>query len=268
VRERKKQLQNNRRRRNAMNASARTALAAGFAIIAAVAAAGTVRADDIKVLSTIGVKPALPELVAEFERGSGHKISIVWGNAATLKSRYLEGEQADVAVLTAAAIDDLLKAGKVVGRVDLARSGMGIGVKAGAPKPDISSPETFKRTLLAAKSIAYSSQGASGIYFVTLIERLGIAAEVKAKHKDTAGAVGELLATGEAEIGIQQIPELAAVPGVEVVGPFPGELQVITVFSAALDTKAKDNEAAKAFVKFISAPAAAAAYKAKGLDPT
>ena len=140
--------------------------------------------------------------------------------------------------------------------------------EAGAPKPDISSPETFKRTLLAAKSIAYSSQGASGIYFVTLIERLGIAAEVKAKHKDTAGAVGELLTTGEAEIGIQQIPELAAVPGVEVVGPFPGELQVITVFSAALDTKAKDNEAAKAFVKFISAPAAAAAYKAKGLDPT
>lgn len=251
-----------------MNASARTAFAAGFAIIAAVAAAGTVRADDIKVLSTIGVKPALPELVAQFERGSGHKISIVWGNAATLKSRYLEGEQADVAVLTAAAIDDLLKAGKVVGRVDLARSGMGIGIKAGAPKPDISSPETFKRTLLAAKSIAYSSQGASGIYFVTLIERLGIAAEVKAKHKDTAGAVGELLTTGEAEIGIQQIPELAAVPGVEVVGPFPGELQVITVFSAALDTKAKDNEAAKAFVKFISAPAAAAAYKAKGLDPT
>ena len=250
-----------------MNASARTAFAAGFAIIAAVAAAGTVRADDIKVLSTIGVKPALPELVAEFERG-GHKISIVWGNAATLKSRYLEGEQADVAVLTAAAIDDLLKAGKVVGRVDLARSGMGIGIKAGAPKPDISSPETFKRTLLAAKSIAYSSQGASGIYFVTLIERLGIAAQVKAKHKDTAGAVGELLTTGEAEIGIQQIPELAAVPGVEVVGPFPGELQVITVFSAALDTKAKDNEAAKAFVKFISAPAAAAAYKAKGLDPT
>ena len=108
-----------------MNASARTAFAAGFAIIAAVAAAGIVRADDIKVLSTIGVKPALPELVAEFERGSGHKISIVWGNAATLKSRYLEGEQADVAVLTAAAIDDLLKAGKVVGRVDLARSGMG-----------------------------------------------------------------------------------------------------------------------------------------------
>ena len=250
-----------------MNASARTALAAGFAIIAAVAGAGTVRADDIKVLSTIGVKPALSELVAEFERGSGHKISIVWGNAATLKSRYLEGEQADVAVLTAAAIDDLLKAGKVVGRVDLARSGMGIGIKAGAPKPDISSPEALKRTLLAAKSVGYSTQGASGIYFVTVIEKLGIGAEVKGKHKETTGVVGDLIASGEAEIGVQQIPELAAVPGVEVIGPLPGDLQVITVFSAALDAKAKDNEAANAFVKFISSPAAAAAYKAKGLDP-
>jgi molybdate transport system substrate-binding protein len=123
-----------------MRTSARTALAAGFAITAAFAAAGTARADDIKVVSTIGVKPALPELVAQFERGSGHKVSIVWGNAATLKSRYLEGEQADVAVLTAAAIDDLIKAGKVVGRVDLARSGMGIGVKAGVPSPTSARP--------------------------------------------------------------------------------------------------------------------------------
>jgi molybdate transport system substrate-binding protein len=244
-----------------------TAVTAGLAMIAAFAAAGAVQAEEIKVLCTIGVKPALPDVVAQFERATGHKVSIVWGNAATLKTRYLEGEQADVAVLTAAAIDDLIKAGKVTGRVDLARSGMGLAVKAGAPKPDISSPEALKRTLLAAKSIGYSTQGASGIYFATVIERLGIAAEVKAKHKDTAGAVGELVAAGEAEIGVQQIPELAAVPGVDVIGPLPGDLQVITVFSAALDAKAKENEPAKAFVKFISAPAAAAAYKAKGLDP-
>src|SRR5947199_10611597 len=146
-----------------------TAMAAGLAIVASFAADVAVQAEEIKVLCTIGVKPALPDVVAEFERATGHKVSIVWGNAATLKTRYLEGEQADVAVLTAAAIDDLVKAGKVVGRVDLARSGMGIGVKAGAAKPDISSPEALKRALLAAKSIAYSSQGASGIYFVTVI---------------------------------------------------------------------------------------------------
>jgi molybdate transport system substrate-binding protein len=251
-----------------MKNGTRTAVAAGLVIIAAFAGAGGVLAEEIKVLSTIGVKPALPDLVTEFERTTGHKVSIVWGNAVTLKTRYLEGEQADVAVLTAAAIDDLAKAGKVTGRVDLARSGMGFAIKAGAPKPDISSPEALKRTLLAAKSVGYSSQGASGMYFVKVIDQLGIAAEVKAKHKDTAGAVGELVATGEAEIGVQQIPELAAVPGVEVVGPFPAELQVITVFSAALDAKAQNNEAAKAFVKFISGPAAAAAYKAKGLDPS
>jgi len=250
-----------------MRKRALSAVAAGLAIIAAFAANVAAQAEEIKVLCTIGVKPALPDVVAEFERATGHKVSIVWGNAATLKSRYLEGEQADVAVLTAAAIDDLIKAGKVTGRVDLARSGMGLAVKAGAPKPDISSPEALKRTLLAAKSVGYSTQGASGIYFATVIERLGIAAEVKAKHKDTPGAVGELVAAGEAEIGVQQIPELAAVPGVEVIGPLPGDLQVITVFSAALDAKAKDNEAAKAFVKFILAPAAAAAYKARGLDP-
>src|SRR5262245_13301319 len=250
-----------------MRNRALTAAAAGLAIVAAFAV-DIVKADEIKVLCTIGVKPALPEVVAEFERATGHKVSIVWGNAATLKSRYLEGERADVAVLRAAAIDDLIKAEKVSGRIDLARSGMGFAVKAGAPKPDISSPEALKRTLLAAKSVGYSAKGASGIYFVTVLERLGIANEVKAKHKDTEGAVGELIASGEAEIGIQQIPELAAVPGVEVIGPLPGELQVITVFSAALDAKAKDNEAAKAFVKFISGPTAAAAYKAKGLDPS
>src|SRR6059058_1539778 len=116
-----------------------TAMAAGLAIVASFAA-DVVQAEEIKVLCTIGVKPALPDVVAEFERATGHKVSIVWGNAATLKTRYLEGEQADVAVLTAAAIDDLVKAGKVTGsRVDLARSGMGLAVKAGAPKPDISS---------------------------------------------------------------------------------------------------------------------------------
>jgi molybdate transport system substrate-binding protein len=245
-----------------------TALAAGLVFGSAFAAGTAGQAAEIKVLCTIGVKPALPAVVAEFERTTGHKVAIDWGNASTLKTKYLEGAQADVAILTAAAIDDLAKAGKVSGpRVDLARSGIGLGVKAGAPKPDISTVEALKRALLAAKSVGYSTQGASGIYFVKVIEQLGIAAEVKAKHKDTTGAVGELIAKGEAEIGVQQIPELAAVPGVEVIGPLPGELQIVTIFSAALDANAANNEAAKAFIKFISAPAAAATFKAKGLDP-
>src|SRR5262245_18675038 len=184
---------------DAMRNKALTAIAVGLAIAAAFAA-DIAKADEIKVLCTIGVKPALPEVVAEFERATGHKVSIAWGNAAALKIRYLEGEPADVAVLTAAAIDDLATVGKVTGgRVDLARSGVGLGVKAGAPKPDISSPEALKRTLLAAKSVGYSTQGASGVHFVRVIERLGIAAEVKAKHKETTGVVGELIASGEAE---------------------------------------------------------------------
>ena len=243
-------------------------LAAGAAILFGVAGGAAVEAAEIKVVSTIGVKPALPDIVAEFERTTGHKVTIVWGNASALKTKYLEGETADVALLTAAAIDDLAKAGKVGSRVDLCKSGIGLGVKAGAPKPDISSVDALKRTLLAAKTVGYSTQGASGIYFMTVIDKLGIAAEVKAKHKDTTGAVGELIAKGEAEIGVQQIPELAAVPGVEVIGPLPGDLQIITVFSAAVDAKATGNEAANAFVKFIASPAAAAAYKAKGLDPS
>jgi molybdate transport system substrate-binding protein len=243
-------------------------LAAGAALLCGLAGGAAVHAAEIKVVSTIGVKPALPEIVAEFERTTGHKVTIVWGNASTLKSKYLEGETADVAVLTAAAIDDLAKAGKVAGsRVDLCRSGIGLAVKAGAPKPDISSPDALKRALLSAKTVGYSTRGASGIYFTTVIEKLGIATEVKAKHKDTSGAVGELIASGEAEIGVQQIPELAMVPGVEVIGPLPGDLQIITVFSAAVDAKATGNEAANAFVKFIASPSAAAAYKSKGLDP-
>ena len=125
----------------------------------------------------------------------------------------------------------------------------------------------MKQTLFATKTVGWSTQGALGVHFVRVIERLGIAAEMKAKHRETTGVVGELIARGEAEIGVQQIPELAAVPGVEVIGPLPGDLQFITVFSAALDAKATGNDAAIAFIKFISSPTSAAAYKAKGLEP-
>jgi molybdate transport system substrate-binding protein len=141
--------------------------ALGFAV-----AGATVQAAEIKVISTIGVKMALPDIIAEFERTSGHKVSVTWGTASLLKTRILEGEAADVAVLTAAVIDDLVKAGRITGaRVDLAKSGSGFGVKAGAPKPDISTPEALKRTLLAAKTIGYSKPGASGVLFLKIVDR-------------------------------------------------------------------------------------------------
>jgi len=230
-------------------------------------AATAAKAAEIKMISTIGVKMALPDIIGEFERTSGHKVSITYGTASLLKTRILEGEPADLVFLTAPIVDDLSKAGRVAGaRVDIARSGSGFGVKAGAPKPDISTPEALKRTLLAAKSIGYSKAGASGVLFLKIAEQLGIAGEIAAKLVD-APVVGEAIAKGDAEIGIQQDPELMAVPGVDIVGPVPPPLQVITTFSVGLDAKAKEVEAAKALIKFLSAPTAGKVYKSKGLDP-
>jgi molybdate transport system substrate-binding protein len=234
------------------------------------AIAGTAaEAAEVKVISTIGVKMALPDIIAEFERTTGHKVSITYGTASLLKTRILEGETADAAILTAPIVDDLIKEGRLAtgSRVDLAKSGAGFCVKAGAPKPDIGTPEALKRTLLAAKSIGYSKAGASGVLLMRVAERLGIADQIKPKLVDTTGLVGEVIAKGEAEIGTQQIPELMSVPGVDVVGPYPGELQVITTFSAGLDAKAKEAEAAKALLKFLSGAAAGVVYKSKGLDP-
>jgi molybdate transport system substrate-binding protein len=227
-------------------------------------------AAEIKVISTIGVKMALPEIIAEFERESGHKVTISYGTAAVLKTDILEGKiGGDVAILTAQVIDDLVKEGRLAAgsKVDLAKSGSGFGVKAGAPKPDVSTPEALKQTLLAAKTIGYSPRGATGPVFIGITEKLGIAEAVKPKLVGVAGVVGELVAKGEIEIGVQQIPELMDVAGVEVAGPFPPEFQVITTFSAGLDAKAKETEAATALIKFLSSPAVAKVYKSKGLDP-
>ena len=141
-----------------------------------------------------------------------------------------------------------------------------IGVKAGAPKPDISTPEALKRTLLAAKTIGYSKPGASGVLFLKIVEQMGITNEIAPKLVD-AEVVGVAIAKGDAEIGIQQIPELMAVPGVDIAGPLPGAFQVITTFSAGLDAKAKEKAAAEAFIKFLAAAGAGAVYKSKGLDP-
>ena len=227
-------------------------------------------AAEIKVISTIGVKMALGDIIADFERASGHKVTITYGTAAVLKTDILEGKiGGDVAILTAQVIDDLLKEGRLAAgsKVDLARSGSGFGVKAGTPKPDVSTADALKRTLLAAKTIGYSPRGATGPVFIGITEKLGIAEQVKPKLVGVAGAVGELIAKGEIEIGVQQIPELMDVAGVAVAGPFPPEFQVITTFSAGLDAKAKEADAANALIKFLAGPAAAKVYKSKGLDP-
>ena len=225
------------------------------------------QAAEIRVLSTVGMQPATPELIAEFERSTGHKIAVTYGLAAVLKTKFLEGTPADVLLLTSPIIEDLAKQGKVApgSKVDVARSGVGIAVKAGAPKPDISTPEALKKTVLAAKSVGYSKEGASGVAFARALERLGIADQAKTKYKDTQTRAGEMVAAGEIELAAAQIPELLAVPGAAVVGPIPAELQTVTVFSLGLAAEAKNVDAAKAFIQFLAGPTAAPVYKAKGL---
>jgi len=184
--------------------------------------------------------------------------------------RMARGEPADVVIMVGSALGELIKQGKVVAdsRVDLARSSIGMAVRAGAPKPDISSVDAFKRALLAAKSIAYSDS-ASGVYVSTeLFRRLGIADEVMSKSREIKSErVGNVVARGEAEIGFQQVSELLPVPGIEFVGPLPPELQKITVFSAGIVTGAKEPEAAKALIAFLASPAAAGAITRSGMEP-
>lgn len=246
-----------------------------YAFVAALGTAmalshGGAGAAEIKVLSSTGMRSVLSDLIPEFERASGHKVAISYDTANLLMGRIKAGESADLAILTGSAMDELAKLGKLASgsRVDLARSGVGVAVRAGAAKPDIKSVEAFKRTLLDTKSIAYTTTGASGIYFAGLIERLGIAEQVKAKARRPAGgAAGELVAKGEAEMAVQQIPELMAVAGIELVGPLPSEIQTFTPFPAGVLTDAKEAAAARALIEFLTTPAAVRVMRAKGMEP-
>jgi molybdate transport system substrate-binding protein len=249
-----------------MTKRATRGMAIAFALLALTAWSGA-EAAEIKVLSTVGMLPATPELIAHFERATGHKVVVTYGLAAVLKQNFLDGATADVLILTSPIVEDLAKLGKVVpgSKVDVARSGVGVGVKAGAPKPDISTPDALKNTVLAAKSVGFSKEGASGVAFARVLERLGIAEQVRAKYKDTGTKAGEMLVSGAIDLGAAQIPELMAVPGVDVIGPLPAELQTVTIFSLGLAAETKEADAAKAFIQFLAGPAAAPVYKAKGL---
>jgi molybdate transport system substrate-binding protein len=227
-------------------------------------------AAEIRILSTNGVHSVMAEMVPAFERATGNKVSIAFENANRLLGKIKGGEAADLVIMTRPTINELSKLGKVAAGSDrdLARSGVGIAIRAGLPKPDISTPDKLKRALLQAKSITYSKSGASGIHFAKVIERLGIADQVKAKSKLASGAaVGKLVAEGKVEMAAQQIPELLAVKGLQLVGPLPAELQEYTTFTAAVMAGAKQPQAAKAFIDFITTPAAVKVFKAKGMEP-
>ena len=231
---------------------------------------GMTQAADINVLASNALKEAYLELVPGFEKATEHKVATTWAGTNDIKKRMAAGETYDLVIMAGPALDELVKQGKIVpgSRVDLAKSGVGVAVRAGAPKPDISSGDALKRALLAAKSIAYSS-GPSGVYMEGLFRRLGIADEIKPKLKQTqpGNPVGEVIARGEAEIGFQQVSELLPIAGIDYIGPLPPDIQHITVFSGGIHTGAKQPDAAKALVKFITAPAAVPVIKKKGMEP-
>jgi molybdate transport system substrate-binding protein len=224
----------------------------------------------MKILCTNGLKSVMLDIEPALQGKSAARPALVWGSTVGLAKEIADGSDGDLVILTAEAIDDLIRRGKASAgsRVDLARSGIGLAVRAGAPKPDIGSPEALRRALLAARSVAHSKTGQSGIYFPTVLERLGIAAQMQPKMvvPESGIPIGELVASGEAEIGIQQLSELLLVPGIAIVGPLPEPLQKITTFSAGVLASAKDPSAAQSVARFI-ATASSPLLHAKGLEP-
>ena len=230
-------------------------------------------AAEISVLSAGGIRPPLEELVPQFERTSGHKVALRFVGGALMKQELQAGAGFDVLIAEASVLDDFIKAGKVAAatRTDVARAGIGVGIRAGAPKPDIGSLDAFRRALLNAKSIAYSKEGMAGLHFLGVLERLGISKEMQPKLIATgAGDPGRgtfaLVSRGEAELGVAAIATIFA-PGVDLVGPIPAELQRYIQFAAGVSAGTKEPQAAAALIKFVTAPAAAPILKAKAMEP-
>src|SRR3954452_2242604 len=223
--------------------------------------------DGIKVLSTIGMRTVLEEVTPAFEQANGVTVTCIYDSSIALMKRINAGETGDAAVFTAAAIDDLIGQGKVIRRTDLARSFVGIAVRRGAPHPDISTPEAFRKSMLAAKSIARSETGASGVYFAGLVERLGLAGTLNSRMIIQDGIVGRIAARGEAEIAVQQVSELMQADGIDIVGPLPDELQSVTVFSAGVFTSSSAATLAASYVAHLAAPRFAAVIRSKGMEP-
>jgi molybdate transport system substrate-binding protein len=224
---------------------------------------------EIKLLASGAVKDAYLELLPKFEKASGHKVTAAWSSTTDIRKRVAAGEVADLVILGNSGTEELIKQGKLVAstRAIFAKSGISIAVRSGAPKPDISSADALIKSVLAAKSVAYS-EGASGTYLVGMFQKLGIYDQVKSKASIAKAnePVGEKLVRGEAEIGFHQISELIPVKGIQIVGPLPAELQYITVFSGGVHSEAKQPDAAKALIKFLTTPAVGKSIKKHGLN--
>ena len=260
--------------RMSFTARATAAVMAGLLFSALAASGATVaRAAEVKVLTSVALTSALDELAPQFEHATGNKLNIGYSLIADIRKRMLAGETADVIILSRPVMDELQKQDKFApgAIVNVAGTAVALAVRAGASKPDISSVDALKRALLAAKSIVYADPakgGAAGVYFAHVLDRLGIAEQVKAKTILVPGAqAADTVAKGEAEMGIGQTSEIVPVAGAQLVGPLPGELASVTLFSAAIGAGTKVPEEAKSLIRFLTGPTAAPVLKAKGFQP-
>lgn len=250
-------------------------IATGFAALVFLTHMGLADAAEIKVLSAAGMRPVMEDLGPKFERSTGHKLAIAFAAANVVVKRIQDGETSDV-VITPWGVETLAKDGKLIAgsMTPIARVGLGVAVRKGAPKPDISSPEAFKNMLLAAKSITYlnpAQDGESGFLFARVLDRLRIATEMKSKTviPETTGAVAGVVVNGDAEIAVLAVQHIQFISGagIELVGPLPSDLQETMVFSAAIMTGARNTEASKMLLNFLRTPEAITVMKAKGMDP-
>ena len=231
--------------------------------------ARTAQAAEIKVLCSTALKTVMQELVPQFERATGHKVVVEYGVSAGMQRRVEAGEQFDAIFLTVKQLDALVQGGKIAPgtRTPIARSGMGIAIHAGAARPDIGTVDALKRTLLAAKSIAYAKEGAAGVYLIALAKRLGIVEQLKLKAMDSGDAVAAAVAGGTAEFGILPVSEILPVKGAELLGEFPKDVQEYAISVGGVSATAKQAGAARELIKFLTAPAAVPVIKKKGMEP-
>jgi molybdate transport system substrate-binding protein len=228
------------------------------------------QAAEISVIAAGATREVYEAVAPDFEKRTGHKAIVTWSGTAGINQKLAEGEVYDVVIVSAATVDRFIQQNKLAAgsRVDLMKSGVGAGVRAGAPKPDISSSAALKSALLAVKSVGYST-GPSGTHIVSVIERMGIADQIKPKMKQvpTGGRIGTMIASGEVDIGFQQVSELIHEPGVDYIGPLPPDVQNTTVYAAGVHAQAKQPDAAKLLIKALTTPEAAAAIRKHGMDP-
>jgi molybdate transport system substrate-binding protein len=252
-------------------------LAVVLAMLATVmlATPGPANAGEINAFISTAIKSVTDELLPPFERMSGDTVHAIYAPPGALLRRFEAGEPGDIFLTGSNAIDQLIGEGKVLpGRTDLAKTGIGICIRKDAPKPDVSTVEAFKRTLLAAKSVAFASPASGSItapHILAMFAQLGIADQMTTKSKLSAGGpngrVSVLVSNGEAEIGLQQASELLSNPDVEVIGMLPGELQQTTIYSGGISASAKNADGARALIKALTTPEAVVTFKSKGLDP-